>query len=74
MYVYTYIYILRIHSLCSLIFPNLHNTYIPWKRRISGKLSEFHKILKDIVKRQLQAQPRNFHTRIESVLLELLTA
>jgi hypothetical protein len=43
-----------INSWCILIFSKLHNTYIPWERGVSGRLSEFHKIVKDAVKGQLQ--------------------
>ena len=53
-----YIYYMCIFG-CSSIFLKLHKTYILWKRGVSGSLSEFHKILKEIVKGQLQ-----HHTQI----------
>jgi hypothetical protein len=51
---FPYIYYMCINCRCIFIFPKLHNTYFPCERGVFGLLSEFHRILKEIVKGRLQ--------------------
>jgi len=48
LYLFQYIYYMCIISGCSLIYPRLHNTYIPWQRVFQAH-REFHKILNETV-------------------------